>query len=85
LDWVKDIPWRYQEIHTKDDQVWIGLRIFPGDIRKSTQKMTRFGLVLSAYSGIRECVLNNHTVMKDTEIQLPDINKGTLTQWYAIS
>jgi hypothetical protein len=57
------------------------LRIFPRDVRKSTQKVTRFGLVLSAYSQIRECVLNNHMVMRDTAIQLPDINKGTLTQW----
>jgi hypothetical protein len=54
------------------------LRIFPRDIRKSTQKMTRFGLVLLAYSCFRECVLN-HIVMRDTEIQLPDINKGTLS------
>ena len=43
--------------------------------------MTQFGLVLSAYSHIRDCILSNPIVMEQTGIQLPEINKGTLTQW----
>uniref|UniRef100_A0A1A8A3P5 Si:ch73-112l6.1 n=1 Tax=Nothobranchius furzeri TaxID=105023 RepID=A0A1A8A3P5_NOTFU len=34
---------------------------------------------------IRECILNNFTIMEETTIQLPEVNKTTLTQWYCRS
>ena len=34
------------------------------------------------YRGIQERVMNNGMVMRETQIQLPDINQTTLSQWY---
>ena len=34
------------------------------------------------YRGIQERVMNNGMVMRETKIQLPDINQTTLSQWY---
>ena len=34
------------------------------------------------YRGIQERVMNNGMVMRETQIQLPDINQATLSQWF---
>ena len=34
------------------------------------------------YRGIQERVMNSGMVMRETQIQLPDINQTTLSQWY---
>ena len=34
------------------------------------------------YRGVQERVMNSGMVMRETQIQLPDINQTTLSQWY---
>lgn len=42
---------------------------------------TRFDDVTKAYYDIRQLVLGNGRVVSETNIQLPEISRGTLTQW----
>ena len=56
------------------------------NIHKSPKKqgsysLTRWTLILTDYSKIRQLVLGNATVMQSTTLQLFDINQTTLTQW----
>ncbi|XP_059182350.1 uncharacterized protein LOC131961095 [Centropristis striata] len=57
------------------------------NIHKSPQKqgtysLTRWTLILTDYSKIRQLVLGNATVMGSTTLQLFDVNQTTLTQWH---
>ena len=42
---------------------------------------TRFDDVTKAYYNIRQLVLQNGRAVLETSIQLPEISRGTLTQW----
>ncbi|TKS65405.1 hypothetical protein D9C73_027938 [Collichthys lucidus] len=57
------------------------------NIHKSPKKqgsysLTRWTLILTDYSKIRQLVLGNATVMQSTTLQLFEINQTTLTQWH---
>ncbi|XP_022778182.1 uncharacterized protein LOC111319705, partial [Stylophora pistillata] len=54
----------------------------PGPERSSKKTSNRWSLVCKDYRGIQERVMNNGMVMRETQIQLPDINQATLSQWY---
>ena len=51
---------------------------------KTTQRspVSRWNLILSDYTRIRNCVLSNFRVMSATSIQLYHVNMTTLTQWH---
>ncbi|KAM4562525.1 uncharacterized protein PAE49_010963 [Odontesthes bonariensis] len=50
--------------------------------KQGTSSLTRWTLILTDYSKIRQLVLGNATVMQSTTLQLFDINQTTLTQWH---
>nr|XP_055051859.1 uncharacterized protein LOC129437624 [Misgurnus anguillicaudatus] len=57
------------------------------DIHRSPKKIgnhavTRWTLILRDYSKIRQLVLGNGTVMKNTTLQLFQVNQTTLNQWH---
>ena len=54
----------------------------PGPERSSQRTTSRWTLVCRDYRGIQERVVNNGMVMRETQIQLPEINQTTLSQWY---
>lgn len=57
-------------------------QLFPGSKRNPQGiKVDRWTLIGRAYEHIRQCILNNAQVMANTSLQLPSINKTTLTQW----
>ncbi|XP_062605931.1 uncharacterized protein LOC134267733 [Saccostrea cucullata] len=58
-------------------------QLFPSSRRNQQGiKLDRWTLIGRAYEHIRQCILNNAQVMANTAIQLPSINKTTLTQWF---
>lgn len=57
-------------------------QVFPSSRRNEEGiKVDRWTLIGRAYEHIRQCVLHNAHVMANTSLQLPSINKTTLTQW----
>ena len=55
--------------------------LHPGP-EKLKKKQQTIGLLCKDYRDIQERVMNNSMVMRETQIQLPDINQTTLSQWY---
>ncbi|KAK0138894.1 hypothetical protein N1851_024567 [Merluccius polli] len=47
-----------------------------------TVSLTRWSLVLQDYRRIRYLILNNGAVMRDTSLQLVEVNQNTLKQWH---
>ena len=56
--------------------------VHPGPDRSGGTTTARWTLVCRSYKCIRERVANNAKVMKETNIQLVEINQATLSQWY---
>ena len=57
-------------------------QIFPISRRNDEGiKVDRWTLIGRNYEHISQCILHNAQVMENTTIQLPSINKTTLTQW----
>ena len=56
-------------------------QIYPSPTKKNGNTTLRWTLVGNAYKRIRETILNNATVMQQTNIQLAEINQRTLIQW----
>ena len=58
------------------------MEIHPGPVkRKDAPAQTRWSLVLSSYSRIREVVMEDGRVMALTDLMLLAINQTTLTLW----
>ena len=56
--------------------------VFPSNVRKDGKTIVRWTLVSQTYKDIRNMVLNNRTIMEQTNIQLAEVNNATLVQWY---
>ena len=55
--------------------------IFPANVVERGVRVLRWTLVLRAYQKIKALVVQCPVVMRDTGMQLTDINQSTLTQW----
>ena len=56
--------------------------VFPSNVRKNGKTILRWMLVSQTYKDIRNMVLNNRTIMEQTNIQLAEGNNAILAQWY---
>ncbi|XP_060905128.1 uncharacterized protein LOC132982594 [Labrus mixtus] len=50
--------------------------------KKGKGSLTRWSLMLKDYRKVRQLVRDNGTLMKDTTLQLYEVNQTTLTQWH---
>ena len=54
----------------------------PIPVKEKGRLVTRWSLICRDYANIVRLILNCPNVIRDTRIQLHDINKSTLQQWY---
>ncbi|XP_057184273.1 uncharacterized protein LOC130550779 [Triplophysa rosa] len=54
--------------------------LYSNAVRCDGVRVSRFTMVARAYRHIRECILTNAKVMRETTIQLPEVNAATVTQ-----
>nr|XP_054597768.1 uncharacterized protein LOC107391949 [Nothobranchius furzeri] len=77
------IPGQWPDCNRIVEAIFVQLCMaYPNPKRVEGVTFSRWTLIIRAYKHIRECILNNFTIMEETTIQLPEVNKTTLTQWY---
>ncbi|XP_070403353.1 uncharacterized protein [Nothobranchius furzeri] len=77
------IPGQWPDCNRIVEAIFVQLCMaYPNPKRVEGVAFSRWTLIIRAYKHIRECILNNITIMEETTIQLPEVNKTTLTQWY---
>ena len=56
---------------------------YPSPVRKDNRSIQRWSLIMEAYRKIRDTVLGNAKVMRETKLQLAEVNHKTLIAWYS--
>ncbi|XP_073719234.1 uncharacterized protein [Misgurnus anguillicaudatus] len=57
--------------------------LYQNAVRVNGERVTRFTMIARVYRHIRECILTNDRVMRETTIQLPQMNASTISDWFS--
>ncbi|XP_073714915.1 uncharacterized protein [Misgurnus anguillicaudatus] len=57
--------------------------LYQNAVRDNGERVTRFTMIARVYRHIRECILTNDRVMRETTIQLPQMNAKTISDWFS--
>ncbi|XP_073671681.1 uncharacterized protein [Paramisgurnus dabryanus] len=57
--------------------------LYQNAVRVEGQRVDRFAMIARVYRHIRECILTNDRVMRETTIQLPQMNASTISDWFS--
>ena len=57
-------------------------RLHPSPKKSGNAGTPKWDLVAAEYANIRTLISDNHQLMRDTELQLYEVNRRTLQQWY---